>query len=255
MVAAAKTPDESIATRRRTTTITASDVLWFVPNLIGYARIGLVLTSFVLLTVGPNEWWIWAILCYVGGFVGDLFDGWAARYYHQTSHFGGVLDMVTDRCSTLGFLYLLGLEYSESGLSRLVILMLQLLDVSSHWCQTCATTVALGLHHKSEAGNADKHWLVQCFYRSYAFFGYLCCGAEFTYVLLFVKHRLGTRDDDTGLGFLTVRFVVDSALCVTIPGCILKQVVNVLQLASACHAMARKDAQDINHQNQNRKTE
>ena len=44
-------------------------------------------------------------------------------------------------------------------------------------------------------------------------------------------------------------------LCETHVDSLCEQVVNVLQLMSACQAMARKDAQDINHQNQNRKTE
>ena len=32
---------------------------------------------------------------------------------NQTSSFGGLLDMVTDRCSTLGLLYVLGGEYTK----------------------------------------------------------------------------------------------------------------------------------------------
>jgi phosphatidylglycerophosphate synthase len=32
---------------------------------------------------------------------------------NQTSAFGGLLDMVTDRCSTLGLLYVLGGDYAK----------------------------------------------------------------------------------------------------------------------------------------------
>ncbi len=40
-------------------------------------------------------------------------DGLVARKLNQTSTFGGLLDMVTDRCSTLGLLYVLGGDYSN----------------------------------------------------------------------------------------------------------------------------------------------
>jgi len=58
-------------------------------------------------------YWIIAITCYVASFVGDLFDGMAARKYNQCSTFGGLIDMVTDRCSTAGLLCVLSREYSE----------------------------------------------------------------------------------------------------------------------------------------------
>ena len=47
----------------------------------------------------------------MSSFVGDLFDGMAARKFKQESSFGGLLDMVTDRCSTTGLLYILSTEY------------------------------------------------------------------------------------------------------------------------------------------------
>jgi phosphatidylglycerophosphate synthase len=42
-----------------------------------------------------------------------MFDGMAARKYNQCSTFGGLIDMVTDRCSTAGLLCVLSREYSE----------------------------------------------------------------------------------------------------------------------------------------------
>jgi CDP-diacylglycerol--inositol 3-phosphatidyltransferase len=234
-----------------TATVTAAQVLTYLPNLIGYARIILVSVSFCLLIAGPKEWWDVAVLLYVSGFVGDLFDGYAARALKQTSNFGGVLDMVTDRCSTLGLLCVLGHEYASvdettipipAGAFRLGFLALQILDVASHWCQMNAT-LSLGLHHKSEEGNADKNFLVRWFYRYYWFFGYLCCGAEFTYVLLLVRSR--TLDSRGLLNLLSAKqtvWLVDCALMVTVPGCLAKQAVNVMQLSSACYAIASSDA-------------
>ena len=47
-------------------------------------------------------------------FVGDLVDGHAARKFNQSSEFGGMLDMITDRCSTLGLLFALSCEYRQT---------------------------------------------------------------------------------------------------------------------------------------------
>lgn len=91
---------------------TAGDVLVYIPNIIGYLRVALTLTSIVLMICSPALWII-AIACYVASFVGDMFDGMAARKYNQCSTFGGLIDMVTDRCSTAGLLCVLSREYSE----------------------------------------------------------------------------------------------------------------------------------------------
>ena len=55
---------------------------------------------------------------YIASFVGDLFDGMAARKFNQSSSFGGLLDMITDRCATLGLLFVLMGEYGAPGFSE-----------------------------------------------------------------------------------------------------------------------------------------
>jgi len=93
-------------------TTTARDVVLFIPNLIGYGRVLSTIGSFFLMVLFPNYWYI-ALVLYVSSFVGDLFDGMAARRFDQCSTFGGLLDMVTDRCSTLGLLFVLSAEYGS----------------------------------------------------------------------------------------------------------------------------------------------
>ena len=98
---------------------TAGEVLLYIPNLIGYARVALTLASLAPMYCAPEMWGV-AIACYVSSFVGDLFDGLAARRFDQCSTFGGLLDMVTDRCSTAGLLCVLSREYGEEPLLALV---------------------------------------------------------------------------------------------------------------------------------------
>jgi CDP-diacylglycerol--inositol 3-phosphatidyltransferase len=224
------------------TGVTAKAVLLYVPNLIGYARILGAASSFLLMMC-RSELWLLAVILYVSNFVGDLVDGWAARRFNQCSSFGGVLDMVTDRCSTAGLLFVLAGEYAAVDASlplplfRITFLTLMLLDISSHWVQM-HSSLALGAHHKSEAGNADKNILVQWFYKYYWFFGYLCVGAEFTYILLYV--RLHIKNEHVLTNALRL------FLMACIPGCMAKQAVNVAQLSSSCHAIAKNDAQVAN---------
>ncbi|KAG7353269.1 CDP-alcohol phosphatidyltransferase [Nitzschia inconspicua] len=213
-------------------TTTADDVLLYVPNLIGYFRVVFTVTSLVLMLTLP-QYWLLATALYVGSFVGDLFDGLVARRLNQTSTFGGLLDMVTDRCSTLGLLFVLANSYKDQVHLQLTFLFLSLLDISSHWCQMYSTS-ALGKHHKSEDGNEGRHFLVRWFYKYYFFFGYLCVGAEFTYVIAYALQFTQNT---------TIHSLLKGILCLVIPGCFMKQLVNVMQLASACYAVAQYDAE------------
>lgn len=70
----------------------------FIPQIYNYFDL---MFSFVYL----------ASISYLYSFAADLFDGMAARRLNQCSSFGGLLDMVTDRCSTLGLLFILYGEY------------------------------------------------------------------------------------------------------------------------------------------------
>ena len=265
-------------------TTTANDVLLYVPNLIGYSRVAFATASVVilLLTVDDHDdekdrnhgmppspspplsgknnslfhWTCLAIGFYIAAFAGDLIDGYVARRLQQTSQFGGVLDMITDRCSTLAFLFVLSLEYYQNKPMRVAFCFLAVLDVSSHWLQMHSSLACLsGSHHKSDEGNRDKHLLVQWFYKYTAFFGYLCIGAEFTYVLLLSRIRLSriaALDDETGASAIEVwlvpffKLLCDYGLIISVPGCLLKQMVNIVQLSSSCYVIAQHDANSKN---------
>jgi hypothetical protein len=99
------------------------------------------------------------------------------------------------------------------------------------------STCALGKHHKSEDGNEGRNFLVRWFYKYYYFFGYLCVGAEFSYISAYVLQFTGDY---------WYHFIFQSLFAVFLPGCVLKQAVNVMQLASACYAVAENDAEGKN---------
>lgn len=202
-----------------------------------------------------------ATILYLYSFIADLLDGMAARKFNQCSTFGSLMDMVTDRCSTLGLLFILYGEYShasgnqDGSLSppyyQLTFLFLALLDISSHWCQMFSTA-SLQIHHKSFEGNANRFILVRWYYSYYPFFGYCCVSAELTYILLYVQrhmhihtHTFTSFKDAIPVTWLP--WLVPYLLRMVLPGCIMKQIVNVFQLTSACTAVASKDALERNH--------
>ena len=85
----------------------SENIFLFVPNLIGYGRIFLALLSFWFM---PTNY-VAASWCYLlSGFL-DAFDGHAARALNQSTKFGAMLDMLTDRCATMCLLATLSTFY------------------------------------------------------------------------------------------------------------------------------------------------
>ena len=90
-------------------------------NCISYTRIVLLLASVVQ---SQNNWFF---PLYAVSYTLDAFDGYVARLLNETSQFGAVMDMVTDRVSTALLLSLLQKPFW---------LFVMILDISSHWVYT-----------------------------------------------------------------------------------------------------------------------
>ena len=101
--------------------------LWY-PNLVGYGRIISTIIAFSIVFDHPLP----ASVFYATGQLFDAVDGIVARHFHQTSKFGALLDMLTDRLSTATLLIVLSHLYPHHwGLYAALIT----LDIVSHWCQ------------------------------------------------------------------------------------------------------------------------
>lgn len=116
------------------------------------------------------------------------------------SGFGGVLDMVTDRVSTCGFLSLLSHIYPSYTLA---IVLLVTLDISSHWFHVLSVTG----HHKSSESLRGRIFIMRWFYEVYPFFAYCCAGTEFFYVLAYVHFHFPSQYSSVSLPavFLIIR--------------------------------------------------
>ncbi|CAI5732005.1 unnamed protein product [Hyaloperonospora brassicae] len=207
---------------------TATAVLLYVPNLIGYMR---VLLSLYSLAIAHSNYKA-SVLCYVLSFTCDYFDGFFARLCDQCSSFGAVLDMVTDRCSTAGLLVVLSHLYPQYMVCFIFLLVL---DFSSHWFHMYSSRG----HHKLVP--AERNFLLRFYYGCYPFFGFCCVGAELFYILLYVLHF------DPALMIPVINVPV-MQLCyyVCLPACVCKSFTNVAQLCSAAHSIASEDAALVN---------
>jgi CDP-diacylglycerol--inositol 3-phosphatidyltransferase len=226
---------------------TAAEVLLFVPNLIGYARVACTL-AFLYLARDRASWHV-ALSSYIVSFALDLFDGMAARRFHQTSRFGAVLDMVTDRCSTAVMLAVLAHLYAGAHPRAFdAFIALMVLDVASHWVQMKA---AGDMHHKS----SSRNFIVRFYYEKYWFFGYCCVGAEFFYIFMygyFFVDQGSVLNDYTGGMHVhgPDGLVYKIAVYGMLPGCLIKQFVNVCQLSAASASIAAADAAEYNAKSQ-----
>ncbi|XP_068855104.1 CDP-diacylglycerol--inositol 3-phosphatidyltransferase-like isoform X2 [Aphelocoma coerulescens] len=155
------------------------NVFLFVPNLIGYARILLAAVSFWLMPQRPGP----AAACYALAGLLDAVDGHLARLLGQGSRLGAMLDMLTDRLSSMCLLLNLALLYPRwAPLLQLAMA----LDVASHWLHMHWSTLQGASSHKAVGG--EGHPLLRRYYQSRALLFLLCAGNEGFYCCLYLLH-------------------------------------------------------------------
>ncbi|OBT55661.1 hypothetical protein VE04_04893 [Pseudogymnoascus sp. 24MN13] len=126
------------------------NIFLFWPNIIGYVRIVLALGSLYYMPLHPRTCTIlYSVSCLL-----DALDGYAARYFSQSTRFGAVLDMVTDRCTTACLLVFLASAFPRWSI---VFQGLISLDLASHYMHMYATLVMGGAgesHKKSTTASS-----------------------------------------------------------------------------------------------------
>lgn len=199
----------------------------YVPNLIGYARVILNITCFF--TFATN--YILTFWLYLTSFILDFFDGYFARKFNQCSTLGVVLDMVTDRTATAGFLMCLS-HFYPAWVPLWGSLMT--LDILSHWMEMYSA-VAKGRHHKDQ--DESSFFLLRLYYNGpyKIFFAYCCIGAEVFYIALYMCAN-GTGPIMFTIGHEIGFYEMWVYIC--FPGWAFKQVVNVVQLFGAAEILA-----------------
>lgn len=124
---------------------------------VGYFRIVLAIASLYYMPLHPRTCsLLYSISCLL-----DALDGYAARYFNQSTRFGAVLDMVTDRCTTSCLLVFL-----SSAFPRWAIVFQGLisLDFASHYLHMYATLAMGGSAESHKNVDKSRSWLLNLYY-------------------------------------------------------------------------------------------
>ena len=151
------------------------NVFLFIPNIIGscacppsqlcltnkqhsgYSRIVLAIASLYYMPLHPRTCsFLYSVSCLL-----DAFDGYAARYFNQSTTFGAVLDMVTDRCTTSCLLVFLASAFPRWSI---VFQGLISLDLASHYIHMFAT-LKMGSGNQSHKDvDSSRSYILHLYY-------------------------------------------------------------------------------------------
>eukprot|EP00727_Mastigamoeba_balamuthi_P011228 m51a1_g6728 putative cdp-diacylglycerol--inositol 3-phosphatidyltransferase (214) ;mRNA; r:187844-188817 len=194
-------------------------VLLYYPNLVGYVRIALVFAAFW----SSDKCAMGFIACYGLSELMDMLDGHLARRFNQSTLFGAVLDMVTDRSATAMLMVLLGQLYPQY---LMLWTSLVLLDLCSHWTQMYSA-VLTGKSHK-----VCKNPILRFYYKKLPL-ATLCAGNEGCFVLLYALARTDLLARELPLDQASIVVLIRTLLQVAVPLSAIKNFISIVQWADA----------------------
>ncbi|CAK5264585.1 unnamed protein product [Mycena citricolor] len=210
-------------------TAQSENVFLFVPNLIGYARIILAGFSLHFMSYHP----IYCTILYCVSCLLDAVDGQAARALGQSSKFGAVLDMVTDRCTTSCLLCYLSAAYPDFALGFQLLISL---DFASHYMHMYSSLVTGSSSHKDI--NDDVSKILGWYYTNKVNLFLVCGGNEVFYVALYL---MKWTSKPAGFPVWPELTYAELLALVTLPVCVVKNIINVVQLWKASKILVGVD--------------
>ncbi|KXN85458.1 CDP-diacylglycerol--inositol 3-phosphatidyltransferase [Leucoagaricus sp. SymC.cos] len=209
----------------------SENVFLFVPNLIGYARVILAGLSLHFMSYHPKYCTIlYGVSCLL-----DAVDGQAARALGQTSKFGAVLDMVTDRCTTSCLLCYLSSAYPTFAIFFQFLIAL---DFSSHYMHMYSSLVTGSRSHKTVT--SDVSWILWSYYNDSRTLFIMCAGNELFFLSLYLMKWVSTPIGLPGYYFENLTWPQLTALS-TFLIFFTKNVINMVQLWKASKILVGVD--------------
>ncbi|KAL9052635.1 MAG: hypothetical protein Q9162_005261 [Coniocarpon cinnabarinum] len=155
------------------------NIFTFIPNLIGYSRIVLGVASLYYMPLHPRTCsFLYSVSCLL-----DALDGVAARRYQQSTKFGAVLDMVTDRCTTSCLLVFLASAFPRWSI---VFQFLISLDLASHYMHMYATLTMGGKSQSHKKIDEGRSWILTWYYSSNTTLFTFCALNELFFIALYL---------------------------------------------------------------------
>ncbi|KAK6437905.1 phosphatidylinositol synthase 1 (CDP-alcohol phosphatidyltransferase1) [Oleoguttula sp. CCFEE 5521] len=155
------------------------NIFLFVPNLIGYLRIVLAVGSLYFMPLHPRRCsFLYSVSCLL-----DALDGMAARKFSQSTRFGAVLDMITDRCTTSCLLVFLAV--AKPAYSAIFQGLISL-DFASHYMHMYATLVMGGQGESHKNVSASRSRIMNLYYTN-KWVLFTCCALnELFFIALYL---------------------------------------------------------------------
>ncbi|XP_067015366.1 CDP-diacylglycerol--inositol 3-phosphatidyltransferase [Anabrus simplex] len=208
--------------------MTSENIFLFYPNLIGYARIILALISFYYM---PSNYMV-ACWCYIISGLLDAFDGYAARYFNQSTKFGAILDQLTDRCGTMCLMVTLSNFYPEY---MFLFQLSMTIDIACHWIHLHSSLLQGKTSHKFI--DMAENPIMRLYYTSRPVLFFMCAGNEAFYAALYLLHFTE--------GPLLAGISLFRIICyLSAPVAILKALLALLQGFIACKNLAIVDVKE-----------
>ncbi|KAF2200179.1 hypothetical protein GQ43DRAFT_418593 [Delitschia confertaspora ATCC 74209] len=158
---------------------TGENIFLFIPNVIGYSRIVLAVASLYYMPLHPRTCsLLYSISCLL-----DALDGLAARRFEQSTKFGAVLDMVTDRCTTACLLVFLASAWPRWSI---IFQGLISLDLASHYMHMYATLSMGGSGQSHKKVDQSRSWLLNMYYSNNKVLFTLCAMNELCFIALYL---------------------------------------------------------------------
>jgi CDP-diacylglycerol--inositol 3-phosphatidyltransferase len=167
------------AVRPKTAKEPEENIFIFYPNLIGYARVVLAVASLYYMPLHPRTCsLLYSISCLL-----DALDGFAARKFEQSTKFGAVLDMVTDRCTTACLLVFLASAFPRWSI---VFQGLISLDLASHYMHMYATLSMGGSGQSHKKVDESRSWILKMYYSNNKVLFTFCALNELFFIALYL---------------------------------------------------------------------
>jgi CDP-diacylglycerol--inositol 3-phosphatidyltransferase len=115
----------------------------------------------------------------------DALDGWAARKFKQSTRFGAVLDMITDRCTTTCLLVFLA---TAKPAYSMIFQGLISLDFASHYMHMYATLAMGGQGESHKNVSAERSRIMNLYYTNKVFH-HICQSQQRRHLLTVVTGR------------------------------------------------------------------
>eukprot|EP00035_Acanthoeca_spectabilis_P024311 m.453271 g.453271 ORF g.453271 m.453271 type:complete len:230 (-) comp20470_c0_seq1:610-1299(-) len=215
---------------------TPTQVLLFVPNLIGYARIILLVAALPYMQTDP----VTAMVLYFLSSFLDAFDGAAARALGQSSSLGALLDMLTDRVGTC--VLIMSTIVLEPYRPYAVWFQLWVgLDIVAHWAHMYSVMVqpanegAAVSHKKNELIELGNNPVLYYYYNYRSILFFFCAANEVFFIAVYLLAFYPDPNSVEHRGLW-------ATAAATFPIMAIKAVISCVHLYSAAYNIAAVDA-------------